>query len=265
MARGRMLNKKISLDMAVNQLSCDTARLLFTWLISHLDANGCYYGEPSVVKNLVFPLRNDLRITKISGFMEEMEKLGLIIRYKLSGNSYLYFPKFIENQRGLRPEREAKSDIPSYPLLRSNAGVMPEICRSNAGVTPLEVEGEGKGREIEVKEKINTPYSPPGDSVSVISVFENELITELTPAVEAQVAGAIEEFGAPKVIEAINLASGTEHKKRTWRYVAGILENWRNGKTKPAQNGKPDEDPDRFIKGRYGHLVRRARPQAESP
>jgi len=134
MAKGRMLNKKISLDEKVNQLSCDTARLLFTWMIAHLDQNGCFYADPNIVKNLVFPRRDDLKIKKIAQILDEFDALGLIQRYKLNEEPYLYYPHFEQNQPGLRKEREAKSDIP----LPDKDGLNPTDCRSKDGNTPLE-------------------------------------------------------------------------------------------------------------------------------
>jgi hypothetical protein len=47
--------------------------------------------------------------------------------------------------------------------------------------------------------------------------------------------------------------------KRNWRYIGRILERWTSEGKKDGTH-KPDyeeKDPDRFIKGRYGHLVRR--------
>ncbi len=167
MAKGRLLNKKISLNDKVNRLSCDTSRLLFTWLIAHLDQHGCYYGEAKTVKSLVFPLRSDVKISKIESFLKEFEELGLIIRYDIEGVKYLFFPKFTENQPNLRPEREAESDIPPYQneaknttptskndglnqeILRSNDGVNPSTCRSNDGITPHEEEEKINITEIE--------------------------------------------------------------------------------------------------------------------
>ena len=54
--------------------------------------------------------------------------------------------------------------------------------------------------------------------------------------------------------EAVNL------NKRNWRYIARILERWYSeGKDSGEfrRHSKKEEDPDRYIKGRYGHVVRR--------
>jgi len=47
--------------------------------------------------------------------------------------------------------------------------------------------------------------------------------------------------------------------KRSWRYIARILERWAS-EGKDSGKYKRDikkDDPDKYIKGRYGHMVRR--------
>ncbi len=113
MARGRMLSKHISLDEKVNALSDDTCRLLFTWMIPHLDVDGRQYGEPGVFKSVVAP-RLNISIKRVEKYLKEMESLGLIVRYSVNGNSYLFAPNFEKHQLGLRKERESQSKIPTY-------------------------------------------------------------------------------------------------------------------------------------------------------
>ncbi len=172
MARGRMLSKEISLDEKVNALSDDSARLLFTWLIPHLDCEGRMYGEAGVIKAIVMP-RHSWANKKVEKYLLEMEQFGLIARYSLNGNRYLLAPGFEKHQVGLRKERESQSKIPPPP---------PELVRSNDGVSPIEIK-----EEIKVKEKGN---------------IDNNLL-------------------------------------------------------KRKQQGRPAEDPDKYISGKYGHMVKR--------
>jgi hypothetical protein len=117
-----MLNKSIGLDAAVGRLSCDTSRLLFTWMISHLDKNGCFFGDAEMVKNLVFPRRRDITTRKVSAFLGEMVSEGLITFYDRDGERYIFFPGFARNQPGLRPEREGDSGIPPYVFESDDEG-----------------------------------------------------------------------------------------------------------------------------------------------
>jgi DnaD/phage-associated family protein len=48
--------------------------------------------------------------------------------------------------------------------------------------------------------------------------------------------------------------------KRSWRYIAKILENWSSeGRSSGAykRDSAKKTDPDKYIKGKYGHMVRR--------
>lgn len=146
MARGRMLSKDISLDEKVDALSNDTARLLFTWLIPHLDVEGRMYGDARLFKSIVAPRRN-YSVKKVEKMLTEMEKLGLITRYSVDGNQYLYAPNFEKHQIGLRKDKESKSKIPDIGRAKA------EQRRSKDGISPPQ---EKRSLSIrEEKEKIN--------------------------------------------------------------------------------------------------------------
>ena len=125
MARGRMLLKRISMSEKINKgLTCDTSRLLYTWILAHLDVNGCYYADPILVKNTIFPWREDISVSKIKQYLQEMRDCGLIILYG-QNEEYLHYPDFIEKQPKINADREGKSDIPAptQELIQSQSGV----------------------------------------------------------------------------------------------------------------------------------------------
>lgn len=111
MAKGRMLQNRISKSQKMASLSSDTVRLLYTWLLSHLDINGNFYADPIMVNNLVFT-RLGHSIKTISSGLDELSEKGLIIRYQVNGEEYLKYPDFIEKQPSLHPAREGIPDIP---------------------------------------------------------------------------------------------------------------------------------------------------------
>jgi len=170
MARGRMISKAISLDEKVDALSDDTARLLFTWMIPHLDCEGRMYGDARIFKSIVAPRRN-YTLLKVEKCLAEMEKLGLIERYFIesvptasasypldvkrqpSKNCYLFAPHFEKHQTGLQKTREAQSQIPP-----PNSRVTPELLQSKDGLTHLQVKEKFKlkRREEEVEEEATT-------------------------------------------------------------------------------------------------------------
>lgn len=122
MARGRMLQNRISKSQKLSSLSSDTARLLYTWMLSHLDCNGNFYADPVMVNNLVFT-RLGHSVKTISAILDELHASGLIVRYKCGDETYLNYPDFFDKQPKLHPEREGNSDIPNitHELIQHNA------------------------------------------------------------------------------------------------------------------------------------------------
>ena len=134
MPRGRFISKEISLDEKVNALSDDTARLLFTWLIAHLDCEGRLHGDAMTVKSIVFP-RRKISERRVDKYLNEIAKLGLILRYSVNGSSYLLAPHFAKHQRGLQKSKEAQSQIPPPT---------PELLQSKSEESPPQVKGKVK-------------------------------------------------------------------------------------------------------------------------
>jgi DNA replication protein DnaD len=61
----------------------------------------------------------------------------------------------------------------------------------------------------------------------------------------------------PQWIEAA-IRQAVEYNKRNWRYVAGILRRWQTegrGNGVDSRRSEQADDPERFRRGKYGHLV----------
>ena len=133
MARGRMITNEIARDKKINELSCDTSRLAFTWLITFADVEGRTYGDPVLVKNMLFPRRDDITTEQMIAYISEWAEAGLIIWYETRGDKWILFPNFRRHQPNLRVDREPASIIPEP---KHDAGDMTADCRILAGVMP---------------------------------------------------------------------------------------------------------------------------------
>jgi len=82
------------------ELSCDAARLLYTWLIAWLDINGVFVGNPKKIWSKVFYLSDKPEHSpeSVKKYLDEMVALNLIIRYEVNGNEYIWYPDFHEKQ-----------------------------------------------------------------------------------------------------------------------------------------------------------------------
>jgi len=80
----------------------------------------------------------------------------------------------------------------------------------------------------------------------------------LTPLIADELKDAEQFYPAAWIEEAFREAVALN--KRSWRYIARILENWAAEGKRSGESGKYTQgkkDPDRYIKGKYGHVVKR--------
>lgn len=236
MARGRMVNKKISNSQRVNDLPLG-AQLLFTWLIPHLDCNGCFYGSAQMIKSLVVP-RKSWPKSDIEKWLVLMEKSvdfesgqPLVQRYFVGKDQYLFMPGFVDEQIGLRRDKEK----PEFPLFDG------KVTESVGQTVPLrEVEVERKV-EVEDKVKDNPPISPLSSETEnenvknwksfptieqVIGIYQEKILLggTVTEEMDKELRIACERYRPGLVRRAI--LEAVTHKHPSWRYIIGILQNW---------------------------------------
>lgn len=211
MARGRMLNKKVSQSRQFQKLPDDTCRLLATWTIAHLDKNGVFHGDPSIVRALVLTLRDDVSVQRVAEYLRAMESAGLIRLFELNGQVWQVWPGFADNQTNLRKDRES-SDYPVPPKDEphpkddgSPCGALPETFRNTSGDIPA----EEKGREENVSEGKGIPPDPESSSMTPPHSF-SEPTQSLDKSLPAPLL-AVASTAAPAI--------------RTYIYKTGILPN----------------------------------------
>jgi len=112
MARGRMIDQAITKDKKVHQLSCDTSRLAYTWLITFADVEGRTYGDPALVRSMLFPRCEEITGEQVESYIREWDDSGLVIWYEANGDKWIYFPAF-EKHNLVNRAREAPSIIPA--------------------------------------------------------------------------------------------------------------------------------------------------------
>ncbi|UCD21877.1 MAG: DnaD domain protein [Chloroflexota bacterium] len=104
-------------------------------------------------------------------------------------------------------------------------------------------------------------YSLPADSLqpSFINIFVlyEQNIGIITPMIAEELQEAEKLYPPGWIEEAFKEA--VQLNKRSWRYIARILERWAN-EGKDSGEYKRDikkDGPDKYVKGKYGHLVQR--------
>lgn len=134
-----MLKKLISYSRRLASLKNDTHRLIYTWLIAHLDIEGRFHADSTIIKGSVVPRLKHITEKIIDQAILDMAQNELIFLYQEDGDKYLELRKF-EDHQYLRKEREAPSKIP--PITEKNQ------LPINAGVNPAQI----KLREVKRRE-----------------------------------------------------------------------------------------------------------------
>ena len=140
MPRGRMLSKSISKSEKVAKLSVE-GKLLFTWILPHVDVQGRIEADVWTIKAIV-PYVDEITPKTIPELLTQMHKAGLIIYYG-DEHKYLQIVDFLKYQK-VRTDQEAPSHIPAPTEQQSRNGVetfLPPLNVSKGNVS------KGKGIE----------------------------------------------------------------------------------------------------------------------
>jgi len=204
MPQGRIVLKAICQSRKLADVKTDGARLLYTWLIPNADVNGCFSGDPEVIKGQIFTrLRKSVKT--IQAYLNDLDDTGLILLYESNGDAYLYIINFVKKQPFLNPDREAKSTIPPPTL---------DQLQTSSGATPLKIERESK-RESKDKytvifEKWNS-YRGKGNWKS-----HREITYEIKQAIDEQ----LKHYSEQQICEAIdNYAMVLLGREFQWTYA----------------------------------------------
>ncbi len=97
----------------------------------------------------------------------------------------------------------------------------------------------------------------PAEPLPDIFTLYEENIGMLTPMIAEELKAAEKLYPESWLRDAIREA--VKQNKRKWNYISAILEHWSaEGKSNGTHRRySKKEDPDKYIKGRYGHMVQR--------
>lgn len=137
----------------IDQLS-QGAEVFFTRVIMKADDFGLYYGNPKLLNSALFPLR-DYENGKVSLWLTECIKAGIIRKYTVDGKDYIQIPGFDQRLRLM------KSKFPPPP---ENAEFH---APSNDGQLSDERPLETKRNEVETETKQN-------HAIAEVLPFESE-------------------------------------------------------------------------------------------
>ncbi|MCX6574887.1 MAG: hypothetical protein NTV82_00680, partial [Candidatus Aminicenantes bacterium] len=107
-----MIDKRISKSDKLAALPHDRSRVLYFMIYPHLDVKGRYSGDPRDIKEDCCP-RLSYTIKQIAESLIDLHEVGLLFLYEVDNKPYIEVTRFDDFQIGIRPDREAASEIPA--------------------------------------------------------------------------------------------------------------------------------------------------------
>lgn len=164
MARGRMLNRKVSRSRKVAELANDCgpwAVVFHHRLIANLDINGNCRADPWWLKSELHPRDGQVSPDDCDLFAVALVDKELAIRYEVDGMEYLHVPDFQNEQGQLRRDKEK----PQVPDIKEGRAVdrKPPGGGRPAGRSQVEVEVEDKPSDLPFA-SLTTDPAPSADS-----------------------------------------------------------------------------------------------------
>jgi len=225
MPQGRIILKSICQSKKLANLKTDGARLLYTWLLPNLDINGCYSGDPDVIKGQILT-RLKKSIKTVESYLNDLEDKLLIIRYELNGDMFLNVPDFKDKQPQLNADREGKPSIPLPPpnLLQTYSRVNQDQIKTNSPLSKV------KESKTKVKESKEMPHHKYGE-------YKHVLLTD------KQYDKLIKDFDEETILKAIKiLDEGIQMKGYKYKDYNLAIRNWPIDEAKKKSKQKSTDE-----------------------
>lgn len=145
----RILKESVCTSDSIDGLSW-FEEVLFYRLIVNCDDYGRFDGRPAIIKNRLFPLKDNLTAKTVSGAINKLANAGLVTLYVFEGKPYLYLPTWNHHQ-SVRAKR-SKYPAPESGCLQSDESE--NICKQmisddcTCSRNPIQSESESESNPI---------------------------------------------------------------------------------------------------------------------
>lgn len=142
----RILKESICASDTIDELSW-FEEVLFYRLIVNCDDYGRFDGRPSIIKNRLFPLKENLTLKAVSAAVDSLAKAGLVTLYEFEGKPFLFLPTWNSHQ-SIRAKKSKYPDPDNCVKSSEN------ICKQmQADVTviqsnPIQSESNTNAKEV---------------------------------------------------------------------------------------------------------------------
>jgi DNA replication protein len=218
---------------------------------------------PNIVFSALFPQITDIIELKVLFFIFEIlyPKKGTVkfftINELLARAGQIGGPESSQEKvAGALQSLIKKGAIIQFSVTRSGAPEEIYLLNNQTNILNLERIRTGESTLPDLKPEKSMPVALPEPS-DIFSLYEQN-IGMLTPLIADELKEAGKQYPENWIKDAIKEA--VESNRRNWKYVAWILAHWSTeGKDNGAYRGnlKKNTDPDKYIRGKYGHMVQR--------
>ena len=149
----RVIKESIKRSAQIDSLTW-FEEVVYYRLIVTADDYGCVDGRAILLKNELFPLKENVTKKSVEEAIYRLVKAGLLYSYEVSGIPYLLFPTWERHQRIRNKHRK----YPAPECLTANGGHMSANCCQMPATCQSESESEV---ESEVESEFLPPIIPP--------------------------------------------------------------------------------------------------------
>ena len=202
--------------------------VVFYRLIVTADDYGCLDGRTVLLKNELFPTRENVTKKAIDDAISKLVSVGLLCKYTVSGMPYLFLPTWERHQRIRNKHRkcpEPPEEIYAKCLTADCCQLTADCCQLTASCqpesNPIRIQSESNPNPIQ-----SVDFQEDDGLKRVCKAYEDSI--GLMPRHVAAAAMSFIQAGIETdlVIRAIELAA--ENNARTWSYASAILRNCEN-------------------------------------
>ena len=206
----RILKESIRESDSIDSLNW-FQEVLFYRLIVSCDDYGRFDGRTSVIKNRLFPLKEDLTLETVADAIQKLVSAGLVVLYEHDGKPYLYLPTWTAHQN----VRAKRSKYPEPVIVCDNVNTSANRCNHD----------EDSGTQLQE----NVPVIQSNTISESLSVSESESISESVSGGGDGARAGEEElaFIGLKKDEFWNVTKG--RVKKTIQETEDLFRKWRPG------------------------------------
>ena len=249
----RIIKETICSSDSIDKLSW-FEEVLFYRLIVNCDDYGRFDGRAAIIKNRLFPLKENLTVSSVEKAISQLANAGLVTLYVFESKPYLYLPTWANHQsiRSKRSKYPAPADNSqayesNLQAYESNLQANVPVIQSNPN--PIQSEYESVSESYSRCENTTTPTPPENtEAAKAVAAYQDKLGTFLSSTATRELIGFTKSLGAELCIHALDAA--LDNGQRNWNYIKAILNRYcTEGFTNVAQAVDEENEHRRKLKG----------------